>query len=62
MKYFTPLEATQTFPLVKRILHDILVAGAKARQRAAELEAAKIFEDSEIKHLDKELRLTLLAQ
>ena len=35
-KLFTPQEATQTLPLVKRVVEDILSIGQRIRQRAAE--------------------------
>ncbi len=33
-KFFTPREANQTLPLVKRIVDDILAAGVKIRERS----------------------------
>ena len=50
IRYFTPLEANRTLPLVKRIVADIQASGRRLRQLAEELGSAAA-DDAEIKKL-----------
>ena len=50
VKYFTPREANQTLPLVKKVVQDILETGHKIRALSAE-RGAKAQESSEVKSL-----------
>jgi hypothetical protein len=50
IRYFTPLEANRTLPLVKRIVADIQASGRRLRQLAGELGSAAA-DDAEIKKL-----------
>ncbi len=50
IRFFTPLEANRTLPLVKRIVADIQAAGRRLRQLAEELGPAAA-DDVEIKKL-----------
>jgi len=53
-KYFTPKEATQTLPLVKKIVSDIQETGHRFRERIEEL-GTEASEDPEVKRLADEL-------
>ena len=48
VKFFTPREADQTLPLVRRIVEDILLTGDKLRARSAEV-GGGAEEDAEVK-------------
>lgn len=50
IRYFTPLEANRTLPLVKRIVADIQASGRRLRQLAGELGPAAA-DDAEIRKL-----------
>lgn len=50
VRYFTPLEANRTLPLVKRIVADIQASGRRLRQLAGELGPAAA-DDAEIRKL-----------
>lgn len=50
IRYFTPVEANRTLPLVKRIVADIQLSGRRLRQLAGELGPAAA-DDAEIRKL-----------
>lgn len=50
IRYFTPVEANRTLPLVKRIVADIQVSGRRLRQLAGKLGPAAA-DDAEIRKL-----------
>ena len=55
IKYFTPLEARNTLPLVKKIVKDILDTSREMRLVAEELEDEYIRNDPQIKKMAEEI-------
>lgn len=54
-KYFTPLEARSTLPLVKKIVRDILETSREMRLMAEELDDEYIRYDPQIKKMAEEI-------